>query len=138
MSLQGRITSDPAICHGKPVIRGLRYPVEMILDLLASGMTIDDLLADHPDLEADDILAALAYAATAVKSNADVCERRRGNPRQRLTADELVARHCLLPRVDSFAMRLESDMLFGEGMRRADHGASRELRALEEEWRDVD
>lgn len=58
-----RITLDPAICHGKPCIRGLRYPVENLLELLAGGMTIEQILADHEDLEREDILAALAYAA---------------------------------------------------------------------------
>ena len=57
-----RITIDPTINHGKPTIRGLRYPVETLLELLSSGMTIDDILADYPDLERDDVLAALAYA----------------------------------------------------------------------------
>lgn len=60
---RGRITIDPAICHGKPTVRGLRYPVEMILDLLSSGMTHAEILADYPDLEAEDILAVLEYAA---------------------------------------------------------------------------
>ena len=59
---ENRITVDPTICHGKPTIRGLRYPVELILDLLDSGMTSDEILADYPDLERDDILAALEYA----------------------------------------------------------------------------
>lgn len=63
MSLLGRITSDPDICHGKPVVRGLRYPVELLLELLASGMSIGDVLDDYPDLETEDILAALEYAA---------------------------------------------------------------------------
>jgi uncharacterized protein (DUF433 family) len=58
-----RITIDPAICHGKPTIRGLRYPVESILELLAGGMTYEEILADYEDLERDDILAVLAYAA---------------------------------------------------------------------------
>lgn len=58
-----RITIDPEICHGKPCIRGLRYPVEMILELLSSGMTIEEILADYEDLEREDILAALAFAA---------------------------------------------------------------------------
>lgn len=58
-----RISIDPAICHGKPCIRGLRYPVENLLELLAGGMTIDEILADYEDLERDDVLAALAYAA---------------------------------------------------------------------------
>ena len=57
-----RITIDPDICHGKPSIRGLRYPVENILELLSSGMTTDEILADYEDLERDDILAALEYA----------------------------------------------------------------------------
>ncbi|MET8875324.1 DUF433 domain-containing protein [Nocardia sp. NPDC004604] len=63
MSRLERITSDPAVCHGKPVVRGLRYPVEMLLELLAAGMSIDDILTDYPDLEGDDVLAALEYAA---------------------------------------------------------------------------
>ena len=58
-----RITIDPTICHGKPVIRGLRYPVETILELLAGGMSYEEILADYEDLERDDILAVLAYAA---------------------------------------------------------------------------
>jgi uncharacterized protein (DUF433 family) len=61
-NLLSRITIDPQIAHGKPVIRGLRYPVELILELLSSGMTIDDILADYEDLEREDILAVLAYA----------------------------------------------------------------------------
>lgn len=58
-----RITIDPAICHGKPTIRGLRYPVETILELLSSGMSHDEILGDYPDLEREDILAVLDYAA---------------------------------------------------------------------------
>lgn len=63
MNSNQRITIDPAICHGKPVIRGLRYPVETMLELLSAGMTIDEILADYPDLEREDILAVLAFAA---------------------------------------------------------------------------
>ncbi|HLA10305.1 MAG TPA: DUF433 domain-containing protein [Pyrinomonadaceae bacterium] len=62
-----RITIDPAICHGKPTIRGLRYPVETILELLSSGMTIDEILADYEDLERGDILAALSFATQLVR-----------------------------------------------------------------------
>jgi uncharacterized protein (DUF433 family) len=58
-----RITIDPAIAHGKPVVRGLRYPVEMLLELLSSGMTADEILADYEDLERDDLLAVFAFAA---------------------------------------------------------------------------
>ena len=62
-SLLKRITIDPGICHGKPCIRGLRYPVETILELLSAGMTTEDLLRDYEDLDREDILAALAFAA---------------------------------------------------------------------------
>ena len=58
-----RITLDPAVCHGKPCIRGLRYPVETILELLSSGMAAEEILADYVDLEREDILAVLAFAA---------------------------------------------------------------------------
>ena len=62
MNLTERITIKPDICHGKPTIRGLRYPVEMILELLSSGMTPEEILADYEDLEREDIFAALAFA----------------------------------------------------------------------------
>jgi uncharacterized protein (DUF433 family) len=62
-TLLSRITINPDICHGKPTIRGLRYPVETILELLSSGMTTEDVLADYEDLEREDILAVLAFAA---------------------------------------------------------------------------
>jgi len=62
MELLERITTDPEICHGKPVVRGLRYPVEVILELLSSGMTTEEILKDYEDLEREDILAVLAYA----------------------------------------------------------------------------
>lgn len=65
MSRLDRIVSDPAVCHGQPTVRGLRYPVENLLELLSSGMTIEDVLADYPDLEHDDLLAALEFGALA-------------------------------------------------------------------------
>ena len=58
-----RITVDPTICHGKPCVRGLRYPVEMLLELQSSGMSVAEILSDYPDLEADDLRAACAYGA---------------------------------------------------------------------------
>lgn len=58
-----RITIDPAICHGKPCIRGLRHPVENVLEWLSSGMTIEAILADYEDLEREDVLAVLAFFA---------------------------------------------------------------------------
>lgn len=64
-----RITTDPNICHGKPVIRGLRYPVENMLELMASEMTFEEILADYPDLEKEDLLACLEYAAKLTSIN---------------------------------------------------------------------
>jgi uncharacterized protein (DUF433 family) len=61
-ALLRRITIDRHICHGKPCIRGLRYPVEMLLELLSAGMTIEESLADYEDLEQADLLAALVFA----------------------------------------------------------------------------
>lgn len=61
-TLVDRIIVDPEICHGKPVIRGLRYPVETMLELMSSGMTIDEILADYEDLEREDLLAVLLFA----------------------------------------------------------------------------
>ena len=60
-ALRSRITIDPAVCHGKPCVRGLRYRVEMLRELLGSGMTIEEILADYEDLEREDLLAVLAY-----------------------------------------------------------------------------
>lgn len=57
-----RITIDPEICHGKPCIRGMRWPVEIIIDMLGSGMTIEQILDDHKELEKEDILASLNFA----------------------------------------------------------------------------
>ena len=65
MSRLDRITTDPSICHGAPTIRGLRYPVETILELMASGMSIAEILEDYPDMEADDLYAALEFGALA-------------------------------------------------------------------------
>jgi uncharacterized protein (DUF433 family) len=62
-----RITIDPEISHGKPTIRGLRYPVETILELLNSGMTIEEILADYEDLEREDILAVVEMNSNAKK-----------------------------------------------------------------------
>jgi uncharacterized protein (DUF433 family) len=67
-SLIDRITIDVQVCHGKPCVRGLRYPVEMLLELLSSGMTHDEILADYDDLEREDLLAVLAYAARLART----------------------------------------------------------------------
>jgi uncharacterized protein (DUF433 family) len=62
MDITERITIDPQVCHGKPTIRGLRYPVETILELLSSGMTTEEILADYEDLEREDVLSVLQFA----------------------------------------------------------------------------
>lgn len=61
--LLDRISIDPNVCFGKPCIKGTRIWVSLILDFLASGMTVDDLLAEYPQLTTDDIRASIAYGA---------------------------------------------------------------------------
>jgi uncharacterized protein (DUF433 family) len=63
VDLLQRITINPAICHGKPCIRGLRYPVAFLLELLSAGMTHAEILADYEDLEEADLLSVLLFAA---------------------------------------------------------------------------
>ena len=58
---------DPEICHGKPTIRGLRYPVESILESLTAGDTFEELLAEFPDLEREDLQACLEFATQSLK-----------------------------------------------------------------------
>lgn len=67
MNYLDRITIDSNICHGKPCIRGMRWPVVVLLDLMASGMTYDEILEDHPELQLADIYAALNYAVLYLK-----------------------------------------------------------------------
>lgn len=62
-NLLDRITINPEICHGKPIIRNKRYPVSMILDLLSSGESYEDILSEYPTLQINDIYACLAYAS---------------------------------------------------------------------------
>ena len=66
-SLLSRITINPEICHGKPVIRGLRYPVESILEYLAAGDSIEDVLREFSDLEREDLLACLEFAKRSLQ-----------------------------------------------------------------------
>ena len=61
--LLSRITVDPQICHGKPCVRGMRYPVVDVLDMLSSGMSHEEILADYDGLEREELLSAIAYAA---------------------------------------------------------------------------
>lgn len=64
--MENRITINPEICHGKPTIRNSRLLVTTVLELLASGMTYEELLADYPSLEVEDIHACLNFAAQIV------------------------------------------------------------------------
>jgi uncharacterized protein (DUF433 family) len=68
-SLINRITINPDICHGKPTIRNMRYPVELILDLLSSGMTTSEIILDYPSLVEEDIKACLTFASRLTKVN---------------------------------------------------------------------
>ena len=62
-----RITINADVCHGKPTIRNMRYPVEMILDLLSSGMTWSEIMKDYPAIEENDIRACLLFASQLAK-----------------------------------------------------------------------
>lgn len=66
MSNLNRITTNPAVCLGQPTIRGMRITVEFVLKLLASNLSIEEILEAYPELEAEDIQQALIYAAWAV------------------------------------------------------------------------
>ena len=68
--LLSRITTNANICHGQPTIRGLRYPVENMLELLAADMSQEEILADYPDLVKEDLLACLAYAVRVTQTKA--------------------------------------------------------------------
>jgi uncharacterized protein (DUF433 family) len=72
--LLSRITFDPNVLAGKPIIRGMRISVAMILELLAKGATMPEILEDYPDLEMADIYAVLLYAHRLV-ANEEVVER---------------------------------------------------------------
>ena len=61
-----RITVDPEIFGGKPIVRGMRISVELVLSLLAQGESVPDLLDDYPDLEEDDVRACIAYAHAVI------------------------------------------------------------------------
>ncbi len=61
-ALLARITVDPDVCHGKPCVRGLRYPVETLLEYLAGGDSVESLLAEFPDLQREDILACHEFS----------------------------------------------------------------------------
>jgi len=61
-----RITSNPDIFGGKPIIRGMRITVELVLSLMAQGVKLEELLADHPALEPEDVRACLAYAHAVI------------------------------------------------------------------------
>jgi uncharacterized protein (DUF433 family) len=65
-ALLRRVTFNPEIFGGKPIIRGMRISVELVLSLLAQGETVDEILADYPELEADDVRACLTYAHAVI------------------------------------------------------------------------
>jgi uncharacterized protein (DUF433 family) len=65
-TLLSRITANPEIFGGKPIVRGMRISVELVLALMAQGATRDEILTDYPELEPDDIRACLAYAHAVI------------------------------------------------------------------------
>lgn len=69
MNLLDRITISEEICHGKPCIRGMRWPVEVIIDMLGAGMTVEQIIEDHPELEKEDIIASLNYAKLSLSGH---------------------------------------------------------------------
>lgn len=66
MNFLERITTNPEVCRGKPCVRGMRWPVEIILDMLGSRMTKEEIIADHPELEMEDFQACLNFARLLV------------------------------------------------------------------------
>jgi uncharacterized protein (DUF433 family) len=72
--LLNRITMDTDICNGKPVIRRMRFPVALMLELIAAGMTFDEILTDYPYIEKDDISACLLYASN-ITNNKGILQR---------------------------------------------------------------
>ena len=65
--MNDRIEINPAVCHGRPVIRGTRIPVAQILGALSGGDSLEDVLADYPSLVAEDVLAAFDFAGTLAR-----------------------------------------------------------------------
>jgi len=74
MKRQNRITIDTEVMHGKPVIKGTRIPVYIVLNLLAGGFKIEDVLREYPDLTKEDIFACLEYAAELAQEEVGVLE----------------------------------------------------------------
>jgi uncharacterized protein (DUF433 family) len=74
MRYQNRITIDPEIMHGKPVIKNTRIPVYIVLNLLAGGLRPEEVLKEYPDLTREDILACLEYAAELAQEEVGVLE----------------------------------------------------------------
>jgi len=68
-NLLGRITSSPEIFGGKPIIRGMRISVELVLSLLAQGVSVEGILSDYPSLTREDIQACLAYARAVIAND---------------------------------------------------------------------
>jgi uncharacterized protein (DUF433 family) len=67
--LLARITSNPEILGGKPIIRGMRISVELVLSLLAQGASVEEILSDYPALMREDIQACLAYARAVIAND---------------------------------------------------------------------
>jgi uncharacterized protein (DUF433 family) len=71
-TLLNRITSNPKVLAGKPVIRGMRISVEHVIKMLARGIAVADIINEYPMLEADDIKACLVYAANKISTDTEI------------------------------------------------------------------
>ena len=107
MSRLGRITTDPEVCHAQPTVRGLRYPVAMLLELLASGMTIDEILDNCADLERDDLLGPWSTERSPLVEVGWFLSGRREVPRRRPAAHAGQRHHAA--RVDVARLHAEED-----------------------------
>lgn len=72
--LEGRITIDPAVCNGKPTIRGKRIAVQTVLEFLSAGDDAQEILHQYPSLEPEDIKACLRFAAQLMDKHYDICQ----------------------------------------------------------------
>lgn len=89
MDYHERIVADPAIMIGKPVIKGTRITVELVLQVLADGMTVEEVIHAYPQLQMEDIFAVLAYSASVVAGEEVACSEEEKSELMRLTAQPL-------------------------------------------------
>ena len=67
MDWKDRLSSSPNVCHGKVCVRGTRIPISVVLDNLAAGLSAEEIIQSYPSLTAEDVFAAIAYAAEVTR-----------------------------------------------------------------------